>query len=60
MKALIVILFYCVSIFAYVDMSDQAARAADLGLSTSEYVYLMSLSGVALGVIFGLHIWKIR
>lgn len=61
MKALIVILLCAVSSFAdYVDMSDQNARALDLGMLQTDYANAMALSGIALGFIFNLFLWKVR
>lgn len=60
MKVLILILFCLVSANAYVDMSDVAQRASDLDMNTKDYVYSMATSGIALGFIFGLFLWKVR
>lgn len=60
MKALLLVLFSIVNSYAYVDMSDVSSRAADLGLTTQDYTYMMAQAGTALGLIFGLFLWKVR
>ena len=61
MKILLLITFLCTAqLFGFVDMSNQMARAADLGLELEDYVSHMALAGIATGFIFNLFLWKVR
>lgn len=45
---------------AYINMSAVAARAADLKMSTKDYVFAMSIAGTLSGFAFGMFLWKAR
>ena len=47
-------------LLAYVDMTQTVQRAKDLGMSTSDYVFAMAISGTLTGFLFGLFLWKVR
>lgn len=42
------------------DMSDVAARAADLNMTVQDYEFAMAISGTLSGSILGLFIWKVK
>lgn len=42
----------------YLHMNNQAVIANELNLTLKDYVFLMALSGVLCGTIFGMFIWK--
>ena len=48
------------NLFAYTDMSQQAARAAELGMQIQDYAFSMSIAGLISGTMFGLFLWKAK
>jgi hypothetical protein len=60
LSALLLGAIFAPDLFAYVDMSRTAQRANDLGLSTKDYVFAMSIAGTLTGFLFGLFLWKVR
>jgi hypothetical protein len=56
---LIVAVIFAADASAYADMSQVASRAADLGMTTQDYVFSMSIAGTLTGFLFGLFLWKL-
>jgi len=55
----IVAVIFSADASAFADMSQVTNRAADLGMTTSDYVFSMSVAGTLTGFLFGLFLWKL-
>lgn len=56
---LIVGAVFAPSAFAYKDMTKPSKRASDLGMSTANYEFSMSIAGTLTGSLFGLFLLRL-